>query len=623
MLKFLFDKNNIYAHKLAVIILALISFFYFKPLLLLFFPGLLFLFYVNIKTNFFENFLFSIALSISYWIGFFWLLKLIPFDLTEYIYLTILITLILVLLKSTKEFYAPKITKKDCFSFIFVFLTTLSFIPIFLQKMAPPGADMSTHTYIARLITETNGFPTSYEPVAPIQNFGSSPFGMPILIALLFKTSAFTIGQSAILVTILTYFLLGGAVYIFLNKYFSNFVSFITVFSILWVSINIHNYIVWGGNPNIFSISLVIFSLVYSLRVLGSKQFTKANSFIIAMLLFASFTTHQLPPFVMAYYVLAIFIFELKKITKKLNRENITFIAYIILFLLIFSIPFLTLLKLPSQETLDHIKELHRLNENIAWNGNLINAVYTLPLYIQNHIGWKILFIGSVGILLAQKTFKKNGHSRWFILAIFISILLIINSKFWILPFSPLFFPDRVLTLTLIPFSYFIAEFFRWIINVFIRSLKSKSIFSLTNLSTIISIIILFVSFTFEFVINYKQFDDAVNKTVSVTQNDLSAFEWISKNTTPDDVFLNNYGDAGLWIPAFTTRKIIFYDFILYERDEIYQRVRSLKPTYLYLGSKVVYADAIYNKYEKIINNPSYKLVYFSGDTKIFKILNK
>jgi len=98
-----------------------------------------------------------------------------------------------------------------------------------------------------------------------------------------------------------------------------------------------------------------------------------------------------------------------------------------------------------------------------------------------------------------------------------------------------------------------------------------------------------------------------------VTQADIDAFRWIDQTMGMKAVFINNYGDAGPWIPAITGRAIT---------DPSGEAGLSrIKANYIYLGSKAVNNDIEFKK-EDLQKNPwKYKLVYINDGAQVWKIL--
>lgn len=103
-----------------------------------------------------------------------------------------------------------------------------------------------------------------------------------------------------------------------------------------------------------------------------------------------------------------------------------------------------------------------------------------------------------------------------------------------------------------------------------------------------------------------------------VIQADIDAFKWVDRTISEKAVFINNYGDAGLWIPAITGRSITNPYGQLFPAYK--PKVGKLKPNYIYIGAKVVYG--IEFKREYLESHPwKYKRVYSKGGAQVWKIL--
>ena len=195
------------------------------------------------------------------------------------------------------------------------------------------------------------------------------------------------------------------------------------------------------------------------------------------------------------------------------------------------------------------------------------------------------------------------------------TVVLIINSKYWILPFSQLLWSERVGMLLIIPMSVAFGYLIKIIFDikfyekhvtqnkVFIRSIQGFFIISL-----------LILSFN-----NYQHYIRVSNIFSMVTQEDLDAFDWILNNTEEDALFLNNYGDAGLWISPITLRKTRIIQMVPIYMDETEKYLSSLQPEYVYIGNKQVYSINL--DVNSFISDPSnYEQVYKKNDVMIFKI---
>lgn len=105
-----------------------------------------------------------------------------------------------------------------------------------------------------------------------------------------------------------------------------------------------------------------------------------------------------------------------------------------------------------------------------------------------------------------------------------------------------------------------------------------------------------------------------------VTRSDMDAFKWMDTVLNKQAVIENNYGDAGIWIPAVDGMTITNPHIIPAYRKELYGNLMQLEPAYIYIGSKAVYpvdikAQDLEDHYRK------YRRVYSNGEAQVWKIL--
>ena len=192
-------------------------------------------------------------------------------------------------------------------------------------------------------------------------------------------------------------------------------------------------------------------------------------------------------------------------------------------------------------------------------------------------------------------------------------IILIINSSYWFLPYSYLLFSERIAILLLIPFSIAMGYLIKIILDKkILNNYLPKSMHF--PFQTIFFILIIILSYS-----NYTHYLTVSNYYSMVTKQDLDAFDWILENTEQDALFLNNYGDAGLWIPAITLRKSRTIQTVPVYFDETEKYLSSLKPNYVYFGEKMVYTKELdYYSYD---SQPElYEKVYVNDKVTIFRI---
>jgi hypothetical protein len=170
------------------------------------------------------------------------------------------------------------------------------------------------------------------------------------------------------------------------------------------------------------------------------------------------------------------------------------------------------------------------------------------------------------------------------------------------MPFSYLLYPGRVALTLIIPLAVFAAPAISKIITI-----QKK------NLLIVFSIIGL--SFYCAFYL-YNSISMS-----PVTSADMDAFKWIDREIGKKAVFGNNYGDAGLWIPAIIGRTIMDPHSEPVNYEELKARLRRYSADYIYIGSKAVYGNIQYKK-EDLQKYPlKYKLIYINDGAQVWKIL--
>ena len=607
-------KKYLNTYKLVFLAVVAVSFFLWKPLLLFLLPGLL-LGYLPIsrKISFFEFCTYSVVFSLSFWICSFWLLKFLPLPLSLFIYFILGISVLLVAFGKSDTFALKPPLFSDLISLAYLILLLLLFMPLYYRQIVPSGADMATHSYIARLIFEQNGFPQSYEPILPVKQFDSPPFGFPLITASISILGNLPIYKSALILTSLTYVFMGLALLTFLRLYFSLFISLVASLSTLLLSREIFHYIIWGGNLTILSIGFLVFAISFVIKLLDTTKVpTLKYSALFSLILYASFTIHSLPLVNALYMAPFIFLYVISK--KNLRKKYLPFLVLTLLLLIVFAIPFFSSLKSPSENTLQFIKNFH----DRIWREKLLSAYSTIPKYLQRRIGENLFLIAALGLFASF--FIKLRHKIWLYIFLLLAVLIIINARHWFLPLSPLLWPDRIVTISTIAIAYFTGCFIYICLNLFQKVIKIRPLATALFIILFITVPINDGSLGRLAFDNYKVIMAASEKLSSVSQDDLNAFIWISENTSIGDVFANNYGDAGIWIPAISFRMVVENDAGLDIYDEVQANKSKLNPSYLYLGGKIVYPMAITYLHKVIEKDNNYTLVYSSGRARVYKI---
>jgi len=605
-------QNNL---RLIIIIFFLLLAFAWHPFFVFFIPGCLILFISFAKDiEFFELLIYISGLSLSYWMALFWLLKYLPVSLTGFFIFTT-VTVICVslyfLFKKKRPYNISFSGQTVILTLIFIFLGFLRFVPYF-QLITPSGADMSWHTSISQLIINKNGVPDNYHPAFNIQEFNSFPSGFQTISAIISIIGRLPSYRGSFIVTCITYLLLPLFLYLFLKKSVSWPFALATSIAFSFYTSNPQGFTGWGGNPTIFALDFLIFFMALLDKIEENRWFIIFSAFALTSV----FLSHTVI-FIQAAYAFGISLLVFLIIKKKYKFSDLSKYLLVLFVFALICLPYLLNVNLGSatQEVKNWIRNWVT-NMDHDWHGTIFNFIWTIPLYISNYVfglakfRFVALLFSFLGIIIA--IYKERKKAVQYLVFAIVCILLILNVKYWILPFSYLIYPERTATMIIIPVSFFFSLTVEKIFSCSKKCLNLSDKFYKILIFAMLFIVLLPVP-----LFNGANYVQAIAGSNSVTPQDFKAIEWLGENTNPKDVIANNYGDAGLWIYPLISRPITTPHInVMY----LYEVKPGANPTYVYIGKKCVYDCPL--KKENFDKNSKYKKVYSENGVSIYKILN-
>lgn len=601
---------------LSFLIVFIITHIFFPFLDIFIFPGIFIIFWKNKELP--ELVVYGLGISLAFWVVSFNFLHFFNIGLSAWIRISIVffkILFICVFEKFSRISEWPWI-KIDRRAAICVALLAYVFIlRLFILKflIAPSGADMSMHSYMARLIYENNGMPISHEPILPIKSFGAVSYGFSVLIAIFSILAHTPVYKSAIVITGIAYAALTLGVYVFLERFTkSKKYSFIIAILITFFTVHPQALVRQGGNSFVFSFFFTTLVIVFV-----SYFFEAGMPFWIvpvsALFFFTAVLIHPILPVstgAIGGLILIVYFLIKKQHCAIFCRRTVFFI--IMIFLLI--CPHFLNLKIDlSVKEINWIfkleKQFIRLPDKIT-PGNLVFILRETSFYIMRYFGGIIDYLGVSNALIVyicglMIIFVSNPLAGFLsILSCGLVMTALINSNYWFLPASYFLYPDRMALLYILPLALsasYLFEFFMGILKkVYLRAI-------------VISAILLF-----SFFLNQAHYINVSCQDTTVTKSDLAAFKWIEKNTKAESVFQNSYGDAGLWIPVIAYRKILSPHINVVYMDEFNEGAKGISPDYVYLGKKSVYGSSFTRQdFEKA--KKDYIEVYLKDGVEIYK----
>ncbi len=594
---------------LIILSIWLLGFFFFPTLIIFIFPGILLLLWPRLKKiSLPEAVGYILVLSLSVWICSFNLLKFIPLSFTNLVYGLSFLSVFLLFIFNRSSWPLKPIHIKDVIILGSFCLFTVLFLRIYSLQLAPAGADMTTHAYTAKVIIDQNGYPVTYEPIVPVKQFGSGYIGMSTLIAGVTLLNHLPIYRNALMIELIVFPLLAMALFNLLKNFYNLGASSITSIIIFFISREFNDYLTWGGIPTLWALVFLVFGVSFLLHNFSLK------SVMITSLYFSSATiSHQMVPVISIYLLIPVFIYLF---FKKIHTVPALLVIGIIM--MFFNLPFLLTFRIPSSETLNWIKNWQKEMDWVKMEPNSYGLFLQTLEYLRLQFGNLLFTTTLIGIFSA--IYLKSKGYIWFVVAFIVGLVLIFNARVWFLPLSALVYLDRIPTVLLVFCSYFVALVIQKLLNLF----QSISHSSQRYLLLLFSLILVpFFVFQIEKIVttNYLAVQNESGKNTLLTQADLEVFSCLVQKTTIYDVVENNYGDAGLWIPAIVGRRINNYDMMPHHLEEITKRQTEISPNYVFIGSKPVYPNKVNLNSVNYIANPNYQPVCQSGGAKLFRRL--
>ncbi len=558
-----------------------------------------------------------VALSLSYWIIGFWWLTILPIPFHTFIFFSLgLFSTILaigIFRHRAATIDTSALIRNGAIITWFMILAIPGLILI-NRTIAPSGADMTMHAYLAKIIYLADRFPDTMQPVLPITHFGTYPVGFSVITAAMMYINGLPVYTNALWLSAFTYWFFAVSVYVLIRDRYSFYISAVTTLLISWVSLTPNDFIEWGANPTILSLDFVIIACVFFLHL--KKQAFPLFLFICA---YAAWLTHYIIPTGLAYVTLFLTPFIWRYISPVITLlKRHASAAYIGVALMI---PFV-LHMLQVSWTISPLAQAFvsglQQQELAEWENPANRFPPTQALsFITSVIGSHIMHIYGLSLVLLIVLRKK---SVWLFITYALAILLlIINARYWRLPLSEFLYPKRIALLLLLPLALSIAQGTSSTLEAVYTHFVIHSRRNRIILHGLTLIILLYAYYP-RVLINIRRFTNS-SALNTLTQEDIGAMGWISAHTSDRDIILNNYTDAGLWIPAVTNRQITLYHTNPIDMDALsYNRG---KETYAYVGNKSLTAipqtDEV--SISNLDNDPvRYTLVYQNGNARIYKV---
>jgi len=560
----------------------------------------------------------AVALSSAWWIISFWWTSVFPVSYGLLITGTLVLSCI-ILYRKRKRYKPPsrKQARHTILSNAGILLFFLAlFIPLgfaFIPHNAPGGQDASMHAYYAAIIARTDGFPETLRPVLPVDTFGIYPVGFSVITAGLMLMRPMPVYTAMSIMAIITCWLYSASLFTLLRQRHPVGVSMTGAILLTWGSSSVFHIAGWGAIPTILSFDFLLLAAAYLLKALRQREYISGS----ALFWIVAFLTHYMIPVALVYMaipVIPLYIRTIRDIAavRIIRRLFVVSAA---------SIPAALYIALHppriSPSVFAYVRQL-QVADLAPWIPDGVTAVTGVfsaaVLYCIRTFSPGIVSLFLVSLVILAITRRKTA----LITAITAGavILLVMNSRYFFLPFSSLLYPDRIILGLSIPLAFAITGGLAEIIRVLYTSMIIPNTRNRYILTAAVILIVMYFSAP-SARITYRWLATDQSRSV-VTDNDIKALTWLARHTQSSDVIMNNYTDAGVWIPAIAGRPVTTPHTNPFDMDRI--AAESSAPAYAYRGEKTLTRNGIDSVDAYIREHPS-EVVYRDGNVRIYRLL--
>jgi hypothetical protein len=183
---------------------------------------------------------------------------------------------------------------------------------------------------------------------------------------------------------------------------------------------------------------------------------------------------------------------------------------------------------------------------------------------------------------------------------------VVVNARFWILPASYALYPDRV-ALLLVPVA---ARIVGISVDAWNRRRSRRARIGggfAVGASVVAGMAIWFVP---------------AMASVAVTADDREAIRWIDGHAPKDAIIENNYGDAGIWIPALAHRAVCSPHVNIIYMEELESWRRGARPAFLYVGARrVIESGSPFTRSAVALRPDRYVEAFRRGDAAVYRLV--
>ncbi len=383
------------------------------------------------------------------------------------------------------------------------------------SALVAPGVDAAAHTAVARIIAESQGHPQGFRPLWPIDELRGYPLGQPTLTALLARLAGLGWREAGLWGHALAYGLVVVAFAAAVWRWRGSALGLaIGVAAVLVARAPLHFW-TWGGAPNALGIAFGVAGFAAGLDALRQKDARSAAA--CALYAAAGLLTHAVTVVAFAYCGAVLLAAALLR-QPGLLRGSVLLLA---------AGAFAALLCAPYLATVKPIDP-----RGAAWIRAWLHESATLR--VLPRMLHDVPLIAGAAALVAVLA-RAPGRAVLPASLAALLVLLVLQGRAAALPGSALLYPDRIAVLLLYP----------------IALLAHDALDSRPRAAAALTMVLL----VHAGILQRKLLRDGSAHALA-TEADLRVIEGAR---LPEGCWvMNNYGDAGQWIPALLGRPVTF-----------------------------------------------------------------
>ena len=471
-----------------------------------------------------------------------------------------------------------------------------------------PGSDMAMHSFMARLVVEAGRMPSSYEPYYPVHEFGSFSAGFPMIAAVLSALSGAPAHRTALALALLVYPALAAALFLVARR-FAREVEALAAAVLVATASGPYAFLHWGGNPTILALALG-FAAIAPLVGAPPGERREDDERTMPVLAAGATLVHVICPLGLAYATpMAVLGWTWLREPRGRRLARIGRLAALAAIAAgIVAIAYATGTHAEvSQREIDFTRSWQRDMPH-AFRGRAADFAVTIWPYLDRMLGRTWTVAAGVGLAVAALS-RDRRQLPWAAYAL-VAALLVLNSRYWVLPGSPALYPERMAELLLAPAAAALAASVAW----------GRSALAAARPKLLWPAAVVLVAMGAQGVRGAYAGLRHAGGGVMVTAGDLAALSWLELHVPPGQPVGNRFGDAGVWIPALAGRAVTRPHLNLFDTDEVERWARTVCPRWTFRGARSPFGvDAEMPSSEALRADAGQREVFSSAGAAVFE----